>query len=160
MKFSYSNLKADVRSLSKKSIEIEKLMGKGCAYLNCSTKPFSDYDKLQQHLLLHEKVGHKEIYDSRGFLKCFHCGWTLFRHEPKKLLKHVFYEHPENEIRSDYVCELCGKYFYDSIDLDKHIKNDHENGTDIICDKCGQLCESKLDLKQHNKGIHLILSVI
>ena len=125
-----------------------------CSYENCSTKRFFKFENLQEHLLYHDKAGKKELYNANGMLQCEECGWTTMKDEPKRLLKHNLYEHPENNATSDFMCEICGKYFYDSLDLEKHAENEHGNGSDIVCAKCGHICKSKMELTQHKEKNH------
>ena len=60
----------------------------------------------------------------------FKCGWTINKYGPKNLLKHIFYNHTENAT-SDYLCEMCGKYFFQSLDLLKHSREEHGDGSNI-----------------------------
>ena len=61
---------------------------------------------------------------------CDKCGWTINKFGPKNLLKHKFYNHTENAT-SDYLCESCGKYFFQSLDLLKHSREEHGDGSNI-----------------------------
>ena len=124
-----------------------------CSYQNCSTITFLHSISLKEHLILHEKAGNKELYNSKGLLQCEQCGFTVLANAPMLLLKHCFYEHPDNAM-SDFMCDMCGKYFYDSFDLEKHAEKDHGDKQDIICDKCGHICKSNIELTQHNEKYH------
>ena len=74
-----------------------------CSYANCGQ--FSKFEKLQEHLLFHERAGNKELYNSKGMLNCDLCGWTIIKSDPIRLLKHLFYEHSEHTTTSDFMCE-------------------------------------------------------
>ena len=123
-----------------------------CSYANCGQ--FSKFEKLQEHLLFHVRAGNKELYNSKGMLSCDLCGWTIIKSDPIRLLKHLFYEHSEHTTTSDFMCEMCGKYFYDANDLKKHFENEHGDGSDIVCDKCGNIYKSKMELRQHMEEQH------
>ena len=70
-----------------------------------------------------------------------------------KLKKHIFYQHNPNPT-SEFMCEMCGKCFYDDHDLKNHIVKIHGTGNDILCVKCGEIFKSPNDLRNHTRKIH------
>ena len=93
-----------------------------------------------------KKIEKKPIVVTR----CHICGHTFRQNAPKLLQKHIFYQHNENG-QSEFMCDMCGKYFYDIGDFNKHVDFEHGDGNDLICDTCGVTVKSKSELKLHKQ---------
>lgn len=71
----------------------------------------------------------------------------LYRQRNKK--SSDYRDHNYNKILSEYVCQMCDRYFQYKHGLDEH--NKHHFGNKIYnCSKCTKTLSSKMDLYCHN----------
>ena len=56
--------------------------------------------------------------------------------------------------QSKHSCDVCNKEFIHKLNLDTHIKADHENIQDFKCDKCQSQFGSIVLLKRHIQRVH------
>lgn len=93
-------------------------------------RAFSRKRELEKHLERHEN------------LECEKC-------KRKFEIKKFFLQH------KCLICEICGKIFYDSFKLQRHIDAIHKKSSKFECDHCGVETTSKDTLIRHLKGIHI-----
>lgn len=128
-----------------------------CPIKGCEAN-FKNAIHLHKHVINHpdlSKIKEEKLLKST-ITNCKQCGW-----KPKnpdrtygfelKLKKHIFYNHNTDHSNSKFICDICGKYFFDIIDLNRHMKFYHGDGDDILCSKCGQTLKNKNDLIKHRK---------
>lgn len=74
------------------------------------------------------------------------------------LVKHHYYVHStlERQLKTDFHCEACGKYFYDNSDIQKHNKVHHSGRVErpFICETCGNSYRSRGGLRGHMNVVH------
>lgn len=61
---------------------------------------------------------------------------------------------PIRERIAKFVCDFCGKKYFQRITLDRHCREIHTDKTRYICPKCGISCIRKLNLKRHMVKVH------
>ena len=147
---------------------------------NCSEceKTFSSTQKLSYH----EKVYHRNnpnpirceicgkiflkyylkdyhiklVHEGRKYkFECEICGWGT--NQKDHLLHHKYKKHHEIPDKDLPCCEICGKYFRQAGDLNKHISTVHEGVEEpkLQCEHCGKDFTSRGGLKKHVETIHL-----
>ncbi|KAL3274021.1 hypothetical protein HHI36_015439 [Cryptolaemus montrouzieri] len=100
-------------------------------------QPFTDVDKLDEHLVL------KHNYRKDEF-KCDYCP-KAYSHRPC-LIKHRAVAHGEHR---KYHCENCPKVFTDPSNLQRHIRTHHVGARSHACPECGKTFATSSGLKQH-----------
>lgn len=147
---------------------------------NCSEceKTFSSTQKLSYHekvyhtnnpnpikceicgkmfLKLKNKEYHiKLVHEGRKYkFQCEICGWGT--NQKDHLLHHKYKKHNEIPDKDLPCCEICGNYFRQASDLNKHISNVHEGVEEpkLQCEHCGKDFSSRSGLKKHVETIHL-----
>ena len=114
--------------------------------------------KLQNHIVNHTNPREKQEIVS---VQCKHCGWKteppgtkmanwkilkILNVNMRKLEKHLFYHHNSNHV-SDFICDICGKKFYELDDLEKHKTMFH--GDNKVCETCAKTFNTLSDLYKH-----------
>ncbi|KAF2902873.1 hypothetical protein ILUMI_03315 [Ignelater luminosus] len=100
-------------------------------------QPFSDVDKLDEHLII------KHNYRKDEF-RCDLCP-KAYSHRPC-LLRHRAVIHGETR---KYHCENCTKVFTDPSNLQRHIRTHHVGARSHACPECGKTFATSSGLKQH-----------
>ena len=67
----------------------------------------------------------------------------------KSIKKHELREHGNQEY-AFITCDLCGKAFFEKALLNRHIKDNHEDGRPFICDICPKTFKQKPHLVTHS----------
>ncbi|XP_066153547.1 transcription factor hamlet isoform X2 [Euwallacea fornicatus] len=100
-------------------------------------QPFSDVDKLDEHLIL--KHHHR-----KNEYQCDLCP-KAYSYKPC-LIRHRAQAHGETK---KYHCENCPKVFTDPSNLQRHIRTHHVGARSHACAECGKTFATSSGLKQH-----------
>lgn len=83
---------------------------------------------------------------------CSACGLTFSSKNRLKL-------HMKGHLgQLDYSCEMCGKKFWNSVDLEGHISAKHTNIKVHVCPLCGKSFSYRKTLARHMKNDHKTLT--
>lgn len=159
------------KTVKKPKVDLEKDGMGGIAALKCKVC-LKGY-KTESAINIHFK-SHEEHFDIEGILDCPECKKTIpkldltehfdlvhsTKEQPKtcciaclEIMPHINGDslrlHIYNNHHQQNVCEICGKSFQYSRNLECHVKTQHSDVKEVFCDRCGKGFGHEYALQKH-----------